>query len=70
MPPICIGIIFLGVGIFYLFGRDALWSLKSWGDSWEGLQSKRTGSWELNASIAGVLAIIVGIVLIIMQFTQ
>lgn len=67
MEPIFFGLFFIGLGVFYLFGRDLLWGLKQWGDEWEGVQSKRTDLWEANVAIVGFLSIGVGIVIVLTQ---
>lgn len=67
MEILLIGLFFIGLGLFYLFGKDTLWSMKQWSDEWEGVQSKRTHLWEVNVNIAAILAIVVGIVIVLTQ---
>lgn len=67
MEILLMGVLFIGLGLFYIFGKDVLWSMKQWSDEWEGLQSKRTTLWEANVNIAAILAIVAGVVMVLSQ---
>lgn len=60
------GLIFIAYGVISLVKRDWMWALTKMGNDFEGQASQRNELWELGTTISGVVAIILGIVLILM----
>jgi hypothetical protein len=57
------------VGLLALFNKDVMWDLTEWQHSRKGLASERTPEWELQTTLGGVGALILGgIVLLIVLF--
>ena len=65
-----IGLLAIVFGIVSLVAGDFMWSLTEFGNSWNGRVSERTDLWETRRVIGGVVAIVVGVVLILIQAGQ
>ena len=58
------GLLFLGIGLLSFFGRDWMWALTEWNNSWRGVASERTDNWELSITIGGIVAVLFGVALL------
>jgi len=63
-----IGILLVAGGLYRIIAKDRLWGFTEWLNRSKGVASDRTEEWDMMQSIGGVLAIIVGIVLLVMFF--
>jgi len=60
------GLLFIAYGIVSLVKRDWMWALTKMGNDFDGQVSQRNELWELRTMISGVVAIVIGIVLILL----
>jgi hypothetical protein len=63
-----IGILLVAGGLYRIVAKDRLWGFMDWLNRSRGVASDRTEEWDMAQSIGGVIAIIVGVVLLIMFF--
>ena len=64
-----IGLALIALGGFMLINRDAMWTLTEWSNSWKGVQSERTDTWEQGNGCTGLLIIAFGIGFIVFSFS-
>jgi hypothetical protein len=64
---VCVALI--GVGLLAIFAKDLMWSWTDYSNRAEGVRSERTMEWEGWTTAGGVLAIVVGIVMILVVFS-
>ena len=61
------GLLALAYGVVALARREWLWALIRPGIRWEGEASERTETWEIRMVAAGIIALVVGFVLIVVS---
>jgi hypothetical protein len=65
-----IGILMVIFGIVSLAASDLMWSLTELGNSWNGRASERTDLWETRRVIGGIVAIVVGAIVVLLGLGQ
>lgn len=61
---VALGLIIVAAGLFFIFGKDALWAMTQAVYNLFGIQSTRTQGWELLTSAIGVVITLFGAILI------
>jgi hypothetical protein len=64
-----IGAGILVYGVISLVKPDWSWSLQELNNSFKGVASERTGLWEVGNTIGGLIAIVVGLILVVLSFS-
>jgi hypothetical protein len=66
--PFVIGLILVGLGLMSVFAKDIVWEFTEWSNRAKGLVSERTDWWDTTTTIGGIIAIVVGIAAMFINF--
>jgi hypothetical protein len=64
----CFGLLIIGMGGMMLFKPEWMWRLRTWENSFKGVKSDRTKTWETGNKLVGVLFVVVGIGFVIYSY--
>jgi hypothetical protein len=63
-------VFFIIMGLLCIFARDFMWELKQFGNQWKGVSSERTEAWDFGTVVGGIAAVILGVAVLVVGFTQ
>jgi len=66
--PFVVGLILVGLGLMSVFAKDIVWEFTEWSNQARGLVSERTDWWDTTTTIGGIIAILVGIAAMFINF--
>ena len=67
---ICVSaILVIVLGLLSLYAKDIMWELTERQNRLKGLVSERTPAWDNATTIGGVIALIVGVIMIFLSFS-
>ncbi len=59
---------FVGAGLIAVCAKDLAWALTHWRNEAAGVESERTGTWEVATTVVGLAQILFGLVLAFILF--
>ena len=65
---IILALVMIGGGLYNLFFRDQVWQGQVWANEMRGLVSERTEGWDQWRATVGVIAVIVGALILVLGF--
>ncbi len=68
--PCIAGLLLVGMGCLCVFAKDFVWELTQFNHEMRGVASERTDTWDTTTTISGVVAILLGVVVIVLTFTH
>ena len=66
--PFVVGLILVVLGLLSVFAKDLVWEFTEWSNQVRGLVSERTDWWDTSTTIGGIIAIVVGIAAMFINF--
>ncbi len=66
--PFVIGLILVVLGLLSVFAKDLVWTFTEWSNQAKGLVSERTDWWDTTTTIGGIIAILVGVAAMFINF--
>jgi len=66
--PFVVGLILVVLGLLSVFAKDLVWEFTEWSNQARGLVSERTDWWDTSTTIGGIIAIVVGIAAMFINF--
>ena len=58
------------IGVLSIFAKDFMWGITVWNNRNRGVVSERTDHWDVSTTIGGVMAILAGLFLTFLFFTN
>ena len=67
---VVLGLVLVAVGLMSIFAKDVMWEFTRFSNEAKGVASERTDWWDTTTTIGGVFAVIVGVVTVVIGFTN
>ncbi len=68
--PILLGLVMIGLGLFYAFAPDLAWELQQFSNSLDGQASERSEAWEWKRKFFAGFCLVTGPLLLYIGFTS
>lgn len=67
--PVLLGLVMIGLGLFYAFAADLAWELQQFGNSLDGQVSERSEAWEWKRKFFAGFCLVTGPLLLYIAAT-
>jgi hypothetical protein len=67
--PVLLGLVMMGLGLFYAFAPDLAWELQHFSNSLDGQASERSEAWEWKRKFFAGFCLVTGPLLLYIGFT-